>query len=71
MKNRVETAATSSDIGSTTFGWRALFTITLLLGPAGPSWLDRRRLAGRFVDHAGRVTVSERWLQAVPAQHAA
>jgi FAD:protein FMN transferase len=43
----------------------------LLLGPAGPSWLDRRRLAGRFVDHAGRVTVSERWLQAVPAQHAA
>jgi thiamine biosynthesis lipoprotein len=43
----------------------------LLLGPAGPSWLDRRRLAGRFVDHAGRVTVSERWLQAVPAAHAA
>ena len=43
----------------------------LLLGPAGPSWLDRRRLAGRFVDHAGRVTVSERWLQAAPAQHAA
>jgi len=43
----------------------------LLLGPAGPSWLDRRRLAGRFVDHAGRVTVSERWLQAVPAQQAA
>jgi thiamine biosynthesis lipoprotein len=39
----------------------------LLLGPAGPSWLDRRRLAGRFVDHAGRVTLSERWLQAVPA----
>jgi thiamine biosynthesis lipoprotein len=43
----------------------------LLLGPAGPSWLDRRRLAGRFVDHAGRVTISERWLQAVPAAHAA
>jgi thiamine biosynthesis lipoprotein len=43
----------------------------LLLGPAGPSWLDRRRLAGRFVDHAGRVTVSERWLQAVPAAQAA
>jgi thiamine biosynthesis lipoprotein len=43
----------------------------LLLGPAGPSWLDRRQLAGRFVDHAGDVTVSERWLQAVPAQHAA
>jgi thiamine biosynthesis lipoprotein len=43
----------------------------LLLGPAGPSWLDRRRLAGRFVDHAGHVTVSESWLQAVPAQQAA
>jgi thiamine biosynthesis lipoprotein len=43
----------------------------LLLGPAGPSWLDRRRLAGRFVDHIGRVTVSERWLQAVPARQAA
>jgi thiamine biosynthesis lipoprotein len=43
----------------------------LLLGPAGPSWLDRRRLAGRFVDHGGRVTVSERWLQAVPARQAA
>src|SRR5258707_1141305 len=43
----------------------------LLLGPAGPSWLDRRRLAGRFVDHEGRVTVSERWLQAVPLERAA
>jgi thiamine biosynthesis lipoprotein len=43
----------------------------LLLGRAGPSWLDRRRLAGRFVDHAGNVTVSERWLQAIPAQQAA
>jgi thiamine biosynthesis lipoprotein len=43
----------------------------LLLGPAGPSWLDRRRLAGRFVDHDGNVTVSERWLQAVPEQQAA
>ena len=43
----------------------------LLLGPAGPSWLDRRRLAGRFVDHAGHVTVSERWLQAVPTKQAA
>ena len=37
----------------------------LLLGPAGPSWLDRRGLAGRFVDHRRRTsTVSERWLQA-------
>jgi thiamine biosynthesis lipoprotein len=43
----------------------------LLLGAAGPSWLDRRQLAGRFVDHSGHVTVSERWLQAVPARHAA
>jgi thiamine biosynthesis lipoprotein len=43
----------------------------LLLGRAGPSWLDRRRLAGRFVDHAGHVTASERWLQAIPAQRAA
>jgi FAD:protein FMN transferase len=43
----------------------------LLLGPAGPSWLDRRRLAGRFVDHGGRVKLSERWLQAVPAEQAA
>jgi thiamine biosynthesis lipoprotein len=43
----------------------------LLLGRAGPSWLDRRRLVGRFVDHSGRVTVSERWLQAVPATQAA
>jgi thiamine biosynthesis lipoprotein len=43
----------------------------LLLGPAGPSWLDRRRLAGRFVDHAGHVTVSERWFQAVPTERAA
>jgi thiamine biosynthesis lipoprotein len=43
----------------------------LLLGPAGPSWLDRRGLAGRFVDHAGHVTVSECWLEAVPVQQAA
>ena len=43
----------------------------LLLGNEGPSWLDRRRLAGRFVDHDGLVTVSARWLQAVPRQLAA
>jgi FAD:protein FMN transferase len=43
----------------------------LLLGAAGPSWLDRRGFAGRFVDHAGRVTASERWQQAVPAERAA
>jgi thiamine biosynthesis lipoprotein len=43
----------------------------LLLGDAGPSWIDRRRLAARFVDHTGRVTMSERWLQAVPLERAA
>jgi thiamine biosynthesis lipoprotein len=43
----------------------------LLLGSAGPSWLDRRGLPGRFVDHDGGVTVSERWQQAVPAQRVA
>ena len=39
----------------------------LLLGPAGPSWLDRRNLAGRFVAHDGRVVLNEHWQQAVPA----
>jgi FAD:protein FMN transferase len=43
----------------------------LLLGNEGPSWLDRRRLAGRFVDREGLVTVSARWLQAVPTALAA
>ncbi|MFL5964229.1 MAG: FAD:protein FMN transferase [Gaiellaceae bacterium] len=43
----------------------------LLLGSEGPSWLDRRRLAGRFVNHAGRVTVSERWREDVPGSQAA
>jgi thiamine biosynthesis lipoprotein len=43
----------------------------LLLGPAGPSWLDRRRLPGRFVDHAGRVQETELWRQFVPARQAA
>lgn len=43
----------------------------LLLGSAGPSWLDRRRLAGQFVDHEGDVTVTARWLQAVPVELAA
>jgi thiamine biosynthesis lipoprotein len=38
----------------------------LLLGAAGPSWLDRRGLAGRFVDHDGRVHLNETWRQAVP-----
>jgi thiamine biosynthesis lipoprotein len=39
----------------------------LLLGHAGPSWLDRRKLAGRFVAHDGRVLANEHWQQAVPA----
>lgn len=43
----------------------------LLLGADGPSWLDRRRLNGRFVDHDGRVTLTERWLESIPEQRAA
>jgi thiamine biosynthesis lipoprotein len=43
----------------------------LLLGPAGPSWLDRRGLPGRFVAHDGAVTAGEIWHQLVPAQLAA
>jgi thiamine biosynthesis lipoprotein len=38
----------------------------LLLGPAGPSWLDRRGLAGRFVDTRGVTSVNESWRSAVP-----
>jgi thiamine biosynthesis lipoprotein len=36
----------------------------LLHGEAGPRWLQRRGLAGRFVDHGGGVTVNERWRRA-------
>jgi thiamine biosynthesis lipoprotein len=43
----------------------------LLLGAAGPSWLDRRRLPGRFVDHAAHVQTTELWRQLVPASQAA
>jgi hypothetical protein len=43
----------------------------LLLGPAGPSWLDRRGLPGRFVAHDGAVTAGEIWHRLVPAQLAA
>jgi FAD:protein FMN transferase len=43
----------------------------LLLGTAGPSWLDRRGLAGRFVAHDGSVGVNETWRQAVPDRLAA
>jgi thiamine biosynthesis lipoprotein len=37
----------------------------LLLGSAGPSWLDRRGLAGRFVDADGCVTANVSWTFAV------
>lgn len=40
----------------------------LLLGPAGPSWLDRRGLAGRFVAADGTVTVNESWWSRVPLE---
>ena len=43
----------------------------LLLGPAGPSWLDRRGLPGRFVSQNGAVGVNETWLQLVPDRVAA
>jgi thiamine biosynthesis lipoprotein ApbE len=45
----------------------------LLLGTAGPSWLDRRGLAGRFVDANGAVHLNESWRQATvePARRAA
>jgi thiamine biosynthesis lipoprotein len=43
----------------------------LLLGSAGPSWLDRRGLPGRFVDEGGAVHVNENWGQLVPEQVAA
>jgi thiamine biosynthesis lipoprotein len=43
----------------------------LLLGAAGPAWLDARGLAGRFVDHAGRVTLNGAWGARVPATTAA
>jgi thiamine biosynthesis lipoprotein len=36
----------------------------LLLGHAGPSWLDRRGLPGRFVDGRGAVHLNETWRQA-------
>jgi FAD:protein FMN transferase len=36
-----------------------------LLGPAGPSWLDRRGLPGRFVDARGHVTLNQSWTSGV------
>lgn len=43
----------------------------LLLGPAGPAWLDERELAGRFVSHSGAVTLNESWSARAPEQVAA
>lgn len=43
----------------------------LLLGHAGPSWLDRRGLAGRFVDRRGAVHLTQTWQQSAPAALAA
>ena len=43
----------------------------LLLGAAGPEWLDRRGLAGRFVDAHGNVGINESWRAAVPERLAA
>ena len=43
----------------------------LLLGEIGPAWLDRRGLPGRFVDHHGHVTVTERWHESIPESRAA
>jgi FAD:protein FMN transferase len=43
----------------------------LLLGAAGPSWLDTRGFAGRFVDHSGAVVTNESWRSSVPVEVAA
>ncbi|HEY0416217.1 MAG TPA: FAD:protein FMN transferase [Gaiellaceae bacterium] len=43
----------------------------LLLGAAGPAWLDSRRLAGRFVGHDGRVVLSAAWAARAPQLEAA
>jgi FAD:protein FMN transferase len=43
----------------------------LLLGAAGPSWLDRRSLPGRFVDELGEVHLNENWRQLAPVRVAA
>ena len=43
----------------------------LLLGAAGPAWLDERNLAGRFVSHEGAVTLNETWSARAPEKVAA
>jgi thiamine biosynthesis lipoprotein len=43
----------------------------LLLGTAGPAWLDERSLAGRFVSHGGAVTLNASWSARAPETLAA
>ena len=43
----------------------------LLLGLAGPKWLDDRGLAGRFVAHDGKIVLSRAWQLRVPERQAA
>ena len=43
----------------------------LLLDEQGPSWLDERGLAGRFLDHRGIVVTNDVWSAAVPLARAA
>ena len=43
----------------------------LLLGPAGPAWLDQHGLAGRFVDGHGGVYLNQTWRHSVPLVAAA
>jgi thiamine biosynthesis lipoprotein len=43
----------------------------LLLGAAGPAWLEERHLAGRFVSHGGAVTLNESWSARAPEKVAA
>jgi FAD:protein FMN transferase len=43
----------------------------LLLGSAGPAWLDRRGLAGRFVGHDRRVVLNDAWRARSPESIAA
>jgi thiamine biosynthesis lipoprotein len=43
----------------------------LLLGVAGPRWLDERGLAGRFVGHDGTIVLSRAWQLRAPEERAA
>jgi thiamine biosynthesis lipoprotein len=38
----------------------------LLLGAGGPDWLEAQQLPGRFVDHAGVVTMNSAWSRRAP-----